>query len=115
MPRRRENSASNEFDVGVFINCPFDQAYLKIFHSIVFVVIHCGFRARCAQEIDDGGEVRIEKIASIIASCRFGIHDLSRTELDRLNRLPRFNMPLELGCSWEPNGSGSLGSVESLA
>ena len=29
--------------------------------------------------------------------CRFGIHDLSRTQLDRRSRLPRFNMPLELG------------------
>jgi hypothetical protein len=97
MPRRRKSSASREYDIGVFINCPFDRAYLRIFHSIVFAVIHCGFRARCAQEIDDGAQVRIEKIASIIGSCRYGIHDLSRTELDRLNRLPRFNMPLELG------------------
>lgn len=97
MPRKSENSSSREYDKGVFINCPFDRAYLKLFHSIVFAVIHCGFRARCAQEIDDGAQVRIEKIASIISSCRFGIHDLSRTELDRLNRLPRFNMPLELG------------------
>jgi len=29
--------------------------------------------------------------------CRYGIHDLSRTELDAANNLPRFNMPLELG------------------
>lgn len=28
---------------------------------------------------------------------RFGIHDLSRTQLDSVNELPRFNMPLELG------------------
>jgi len=26
-----------------------------------------------------------------------GIHDISRTELDKANRLPRFNMPFELG------------------
>lgn len=68
-----------------------------MFRAITFAVIHCGFRARCAQEIDDGGEVRIEKIQRIIASCRYGIHDLSRTELDRASKLPRFNMPLELG------------------
>jgi hypothetical protein len=53
--------------------------------------------ARCALEIDDGSQVRIERILRIISECRFGIHDLSRTELDRRNRLPRFNMPLELG------------------
>lgn len=47
--------------------------------------------------MDDGGQVRIEKLYSIIEECRFGIHDLSRTELDEANGLPRFNMPLELG------------------
>ena len=29
--------------------------------------------------------------------CRYGIHDISRTELDETSGLPRFNMPLELG------------------
>ncbi|HEX5726229.1 MAG TPA: hypothetical protein VFX98_12230, partial [Longimicrobiaceae bacterium] len=29
--------------------------------------------------------------------CRLGVHDISRTELDAVNRLPRFNMALELG------------------
>lgn len=32
-----------------------------------------------------------------MAGCQFGIHDLSRTALDKRSRLPRFNMPLELG------------------
>jgi hypothetical protein len=33
----------------------------------------------------------------IISGCKYSIHDLSRTELDKTTRLPRFNMPLELG------------------
>lgn len=33
----------------------------------------------------------------LVEQCRYGIHDLCRTELDSANRLPRFNMPLELG------------------
>jgi hypothetical protein len=41
--------------------------------------------------------VRIDKIQDIIAECKYSIHDLSRTQLDRVHRLPRFNMPLELG------------------
>ena len=53
--------------------------------------------ARCALEGDDGSVVRLDKIFAIMAECRFGIHDLSRTTLDSANRLPRFNMPLELG------------------
>jgi hypothetical protein len=40
---------------------------------------------------------RIDKLYSIIEGSKFGIHDLSRTELDVRNKLPRFNMPLELG------------------
>jgi hypothetical protein len=56
-----------------------------------------GLTARCALEKSNAGEVRIEKIQNIIAECKYSVHDLSRTELDRINRLPRFNMPLELG------------------
>lgn len=48
-------------------------------------------------ELDDNGETRIEKLYRIIVECRYGVHDLSRTELDAANNLPRFNMPLELG------------------
>jgi hypothetical protein len=47
--------------------------------------------------MDDGTETRIDKLYRIIGESRYGIHDLSRTELDATNRLPRFNMPLELG------------------
>jgi hypothetical protein len=95
--RSARNSRFRLYDIRVFINCPFDDAYKPIFDSIVFTVLHCGFRARCAIEIDDASQVRIERIFRIIEECRYGIHDLSRTELDRSTGLPRFNMPLELG------------------
>lgn len=45
----------------------------------------------------DASQTRIDKLYGIIEQSRFGIHDLSRTELDPVNKLPRFNMPLELG------------------
>lgn len=96
MPRARQSKSDN-YDLSVFINCPFDRAYRPLFRAIAFSVIHCGFRARCALEIEDGSQVRIEKIFRIIEECRLGVHDLSRTELDRATKLPRFNMPLELG------------------
>jgi hypothetical protein len=63
----------------------------------VFAVVDCGFVPRCALEVDDGSQVRIDKVCDLIGECRFGIHDLSRTELDSRSKLPRFNMPLELG------------------
>lgn len=81
----------------VFINVPFDKRYKKLFDALVFAVHDCGFLARSAREQDDGSQVRLDKLYEIIRQCRFGIHDLSRTSLDRTNRLPRFNMPLELG------------------
>jgi hypothetical protein len=81
----------------VFINCPFDDAFAQGFQALVFAVLACGFRARCAREMDDAAETRIDKLYRIIAESRYSIHDLSRTQLDAGNQLPRFNMPLELG------------------
>lgn len=80
----------------VFINCPFDGAYTPFFHAIVFTVLRCGFKPRCAVETIDSGGTRIAKIEKLIEECPLGIHDISRTELNPLG-LPRFNMPLELG------------------
>ncbi len=81
----------------VFVNCPFDEEYEELFDAVVFAVHDCGFVARCALEAFDSGEARIDKILAIIAKRKFGIHDISRTELSKNTRLPRFNMPLELG------------------
>lgn len=81
----------------VFINCPFDDAYREFFYAIVFTVMRSGFRARCSLETDDASENRLSKIETIIEQCRYGIHDVSRTELDGVPPLPRFNMPMELG------------------
>lgn len=87
----------SDYTISVFINCPFDREYLPIFRAVIFTVFDCGYIARSAREVDDSSEVRIDKIAKIISICKFGIHDLSRTELDKETNLPRFNMPLELG------------------
>jgi hypothetical protein len=97
---RRHRRADNRFvdyEISIFVNCPFDAKYQPLFDCIVFSVILCGFRARCALEIDDSSRTRMDKIFGIVEECKLGIHDLSRTELDVESRLPRFNMPLELG------------------
>ena len=86
-----------DYNDNVFLNCPFDPAYKKLFVAMVFAVQDCGFIPRCALEEEDASQVRIDKIYNIIADCRYGIHDISRTELDETTRFPRFNMPLELG------------------
>ena len=82
----------------VFINCPFDKEYQPLLDAIVFCVAACGFVPRCTLELTDAGEVRIENIYRLIAQCNHSVHDISRTEVgDQPYRLPRFNMPLELG------------------
>jgi len=85
------------YDLNVFINCPFDLEYDDIFHAIVFTIFDCGFIARCAREENNSANIRIQKIAKIIKESKYGIHDISRTELCKKTKLPRFNMPLELG------------------
>ena len=91
--------ANKEYTSDVFINCPFesDGVYKDIFDAIVFAVFYCSFRARCTLEEPDCSKVRIETIFRIISQCKYGIHDISLTELCEKNNLPRFNMPLELG------------------
>lgn len=81
----------------VFVNCPSDAEYGALLDAIVFAVHDCGFVARSALELQNTGRPRITRLLEMVRECRFGIHDLSRTELDPVNHLPRFNMPLELG------------------
>ena len=81
----------------VFVNCPFDEGFKPIFDVIVFAITDLGFVARSAREEDDGGEFRLAKIQRIIEQCRYGVHDISSVKLDSKHKLPRFNMPLELG------------------
>jgi len=88
---------SSNYNDNVFVNCPFDKNYKPLFNAMVFAIFDCGFIARCALEEEDASQIRIDKIYGIIADCRYGIHDILRTELDANTHLPRFNMPLELG------------------
>lgn len=89
--------ANQKYRLSVFVNCPFDNRYRKLFQAIIFTIYDCGFIARSALEEDDASANRLEKIYAIIRSSKLGIHDISRTQLDSSTRLPRFNMPLELG------------------
>lgn len=89
--------SSSNWEDNVFINCPFDGTYRPFFEALVFTIHDSGFKPRCSLEGLDSGEVRISKIIRLLKSCRYAVHDLSRTEPDPKTKLPRFNMPLELG------------------
>lgn len=63
----------------------------------MFAIYDCGFVARCASEDDDSSTIRVQKIYDLIVQSKYGLHDISRVGLVHKNRLPRLNMPLELG------------------
>ena len=94
-PMRERRDRDDPRDV--FINCPFSSDYQVNFQAIVFTVVRSGFKPRCALETDDGGEIRLDKICKIIFECPYSVHDISKTEPDSRSKLPRFNMPFELG------------------
>lgn len=79
-----------------------------MFDSIVFAITDQGFVARSAREGADAGEFRLAKIHCIIQECNYGVHDISAVKLDGKHKLPRFNMPLELGLSFSvANGTAA--------
>jgi hypothetical protein len=89
-------NVTDDYARSVFINCPFDQQYKPLFDAIVFTVQIAGYKPRCAREVSNAAQARIEKLLDLINQCRLGIHDISRTQLSK-HGLPRFNMPFELG------------------
>jgi hypothetical protein len=101
-----KKSSTSSFNHNVFINCPIDEDYAPLFQAIVFTIHMLGFRPRCSGEANDSGLSRLEKIMDIMANCKYGIHDISRTQLDS-NKLPRFNMPFELGVDLGYRHSGN--------
>lgn len=100
----------NSFKSNVFVNCPFDKAYRPLLQALLFTAIDCGLEPRIASERSDSGEVRLDKIKSLIRESAYSIHDISRMEPLTSGELPRFNMPfevgLDLGC--RAFGSGHL-------
>jgi len=87
----------HDYDISVFINCPYDSGYEPLLRGIIFALIHMHLKPKLAISTIDAGYLRLEKILSLIESCRYSIHDISRTELDPNHGLPRFNVAFELG------------------
>jgi len=86
-----------------------------MFRAILFTVYACGYRPRCALEVSDSSENRLAKIERIIQDSKFGIHDISFTNIDQTTKLPRFNMPFELGMFFAAKHFGSGRQKEKIA
>ena len=80
----------------VFLNIPYDPLFTRLYLAYITAFSAIGFVPRATLGIT--GNRRLDRIASLIESCAYSIHDLSRVQLDRhAPRTPRFNMPFELG------------------
>lgn len=84
------------YNDSVFINCPFVDDYIPILRALIFTIYRCGFLPKSALGEDNALDNRLDKIERIIENCCYGVHDISRTELNN-HGLPSFNMPFELG------------------
>lgn len=105
------------FEKSVFINCPFDKAFIDdLLKPITYVIIKNGLVPRLSLEVSDSGQARLEKITDIIKSCKYSIHDLSIVKSKRANEFARMNMPFELGIDYglRKSGSASLKTKQSL-
>eukprot|EP01029_Cantina_marsupialis_P014136 TRINITY_DN3130_c0_g1_i1.p1 TRINITY_DN3130_c0_g1~~TRINITY_DN3130_c0_g1_i1.p1 ORF type:complete len:206 (-),score=26.93 TRINITY_DN3130_c0_g1_i1:212-829(-) len=89
-----------DFEVNVFINCPFDNDYRQLLLATVFTTKFLGYMPRLALERADSAETRIAKIVELINESKFGIHDLSRMVSVGQDEHYRMNMPFELGIDY---------------
>lgn len=81
----------------VFCNCPFDQAYEPLFLALISALLCTGQMPRTVLEVPAAKD-RLERVLGLLEECPFSLHDLSRVQLSTGDvRVPRFNMPFELG------------------
>lgn len=95
-------------DLRVFVNCPFDDKYIKIFHAIVFAIHDVGFQARHAL-IDNSSVLRMRRIYEEVEGSLYSIHELGQVALSSKSKLPRFNMPFEAGIAYSMHEAGAKG------
>lgn len=84
----------------VFLNVPFDRRYSPLFVAQISGLTALGLIPRCVLEIPSGGRNRLQRIYGLLSGCGASIHDLSRVSVSSAARVPRFNMPFELGIAY---------------
>lgn len=103
--RRKERQSGAK---AVFLNIPYDHKFRDLYLAYIVGVSALGLAPFATLGIP--GDRRLDRIFSLIRSCKYSIHDLSRVEVDAVPpRTPRFNMPLELGLAvaWKRLGARS--------
>lgn len=87
---------------------PFGDEHERVYLALIAGLSALGFIPRCVLQVDAGGRHRLERLYRLISECGSSVHDLSCVELspDR-PKVPRFNMPFELGLAAAMNLAGS--------
>ena len=104
--KNRRGSRHQKPPAKVFLNIPYDSEFQELYLAYIAGLSAFGHVPRATLEIPSGTR-RLDRIFALIQDCDFSVHDLSRVELDdRRPRVPRFNMPFELGLSlaWQRTG-----------
>jgi hypothetical protein len=82
-----------------FLNIPYDDKFENLYLAYIVGLTAHGLEPTATLGIPRDAR-RLDRIFTLIQSCRYSVHDLSRVQLDPgLPRAPRFNMPFELGLS----------------
>ncbi len=91
-PRGRRDQVAD-----VFLNIPFDREHEYLYLALIAGLVGFGLNPRCVLEIPPQQD-RLRRLMKLIAACPYSLHDLSCVGLSaRPFRVPRFNMPFELG------------------
>lgn len=83
--------------VHVFFNVAFDDDTEWLYLSLILSIVGIGMHPRCVLDVPPDAS-RLQRLNALIRKCPFSVHDLSRVQLSNHGfRVPRFNMPFELG------------------
>jgi hypothetical protein len=102
---RKTRSASKK----AFLNIPYDKEFEPLYLAFIAGLAGFGLIPQAVLQIPES-QRRLDRILSLIRSCKISFHDLSRVELDlKRPHTPRFNMPFELGLAvaWQRVGDHS--------
>jgi hypothetical protein len=101
MPERKPQRSAERHSV--FLNIPYDSTFENLYLAYIAGLSAFGLVPRATLEIPTS-QRRLERILKLIQQCSYSIHDLSRVQLDaKVPRVPRFNMPFELGLAVAQN------------
>jgi hypothetical protein len=96
----------------VFLNIPYDKQFERTYLAYVTALSAMGFLPRATLGI--GGNRRLDRIASLIESCSYSIHDLSRVQLNRnAHAHPVSTCRLNLASRWR--GLAPIGTTDGLS